>query len=1653
MSGSLHLRAGRRLPYGPTIGSVRFCVLGTLEVAGADGPVPLGSPKQRRLMAALISRVGEPVSAAALVDAVWEEGAPRSAVKTLQGYVVHLRQALAAAGASGPRAAIATAPGGYRLDADLDAVDAVRFTSLLTRGRQAAAVQDWASARVFVAEGLALWRGPAYAEFVDSRFAAAEAARLEELKLVAMETGFDIDLALGEDAALVPELERALGEQPTRERLWELLIRALYRAGRQSDALLAYVRAREVLADELGVDPGPGLQAVHAAVLAQDPALDGAWSAPAVGLSARQPAAGVYAFDGREGDLAWLRERWLETHEQGGRIAVVSGSSGIGKTRLLARFADEVQRSGCVVVRRTGLTAPNLAAVAAVAAGGPALVVLDDPLTGLDPTPLAGLPVLVVAGIDRGAAPSHVVASLAAAARWDLDPLPDDVCARIAQRWLGDGADGVDGAAILAAGGGNPARLHRLLADALEQRSRQRIDSSVDQLRAAGAEVAALRADVAYGVRGLRRGRALAGSLPGAEPPTAARLRCPYRGLEPYELGDAELFHGRDAVVEQLVALVADTGVVAVVGASGSGKSSLVKAGLLAALSAGCLPGSASWPQFVVTPADELPAPAAPAVVVVDQLEQAWVVHQDNPRRCYLDAVVGLADAGHRVVLTLRADHLDRCSEHPRLRDLVAEGTILLGPLTATELTQVIIGPAEVAGCAVEPALVERILDDVRGLAAPLPLVSTALADTWANAAAGTLTEAGYLRCGGVAGSLARRAEAAFAALTPDEQAAARRVLLRLATGEPGVLVRRRCPYAEAAYDEPSRRVVDALAAARLITVESAAVEVAHEALFDNWPRLANWLDEDEHGRRLRAHLAPAALAWDESGRPEADLYRGVRLDAAVDWAGEHPTDLTPAEREFLAASVTAAEQELQAERARTAHEARARHRLRVLLTAVAGAAAVAVAASIVAVGQRSTATEQARLATARQLGAAALITQPLDHSLLLAASAVRIDNNVNTRSNLLAALQRSPAAQSVWRGDGAPLDQLALTEDGQTMVAAGPSGFSTWNLTGGRTATATQLFGNNITPLVAARPGTDEMAIANVGTRGTDFANPIQLWDPRHQRQIGQDISNLTAPASSLAWSSDGRWLAVAQQQSDVLVWDVEHPSRPPLPIKRYRPVEYPNTIGPPMVFPAVVYAGGGRFAVIEQSGDAEVRSPGSARPVRTFSVGTRGDVASVASDPKGTMLAVGHTTGTVALSSLADGRPLQTLTGHSAAVEGITFSPDGRLIATFGDDNAVNVTDLVNHRVIGRLTGHTGPVTAAAFTKNDHMLYSGSTDGTVIGWDTANLNNLGAQLRPPGRGRVGWMTASRTGEIAVEDPNGNVRFWTIDSVSPTRPIHVSDQALTGGAFSPDGHLFATSDLHGTARLVDVRSQRVIATLAHLSALARAVAFSPDGRKIAWAGDNGVIYYFDTASRRQLGPALPLLYDPQQLVWSPDSRHIAVTDSGAIVVYRAGTNVEQWRRSTAGRGPTYQSLAWSPDGTTIATAGDAATGIQLLRASDGTPIGGAWKDHTATLTIAYSPDSAIIASTGADGTVVLRDVATGNPIGPALTVSYNHDPVIATFDAAGHLIIAQDGGLWRWNIDLAYLMHQACAIAGRNFTPQEWADLHTSRPYLTTCN
>ena len=244
-------------------------------------------------------------------------------------------------------------------------------------------------------------------------------------------------------------------------------------------------------------------------------------------------------------------------------------------------------------------------------------------------------------------------------------------------------------------------------------------------MRTARGEIDALRTQVAAQVRRVRRGRTLRVAMDPAGP-DADLATCPYPGLAAYGADDVAVFHGRDDAVESLVARLVDTRLVAVVGASGTGKSSVVRAGLLAALGMGCLPGSASWPQFVPTPADELPKPppGGPAIVLVDQFEQAWVVQADAVRRAaWFDELLALCDAGHRVVLAIRGDFVAGVRSIPRLRDALAEGTVLLGPMSSAEIRDRRHGPADWVGCPVETGLVELILDDVGDLPTPLPLL------------------------------------------------------------------------------------------------------------------------------------------------------------------------------------------------------------------------------------------------------------------------------------------------------------------------------------------------------------------------------------------------------------------------------------------------------------------------------------------------------------------------------------------------------------------------------------------------------------------------------------------------------------------------------------------------------------------------------------------------------------------------------------------------------------------------------------------------------------------------------------------------------------------------------------------------------------------
>ena len=616
---------------------------------------------------------------------------------------------------------------------------------------------------------------------------------------------------------------------------------------------------------------------------------------------------------------------------------------------------------------------------------------------------------------------------------------------------------------------------------------------------------------------------------------------CPFKGLAPFETADAARFFGRERIVAELVDRLAGSAFLAVVGASGSGKSSLLRAGLLPALP--------DWEQVLLRPglhsAAELEraierARGTRLVVAVDQFEELLMPSiEERERRAVIATLVDAAwDPDRRaiVVVALRADYLGRLAPYGELADLVASNHVLLGPLTATELHRAIVGPAESAGLSVETELVDALVDDALHESGALSLLSAVLVDLWHDRDGSTLTRAGYQRIGGIRGAVARHAEAALVSLDPEERSAARRLLLRLvATGDDGSLTRHRATPAEVeADDQHVARALDALVARRLLVVDGGSVELVHDALLDQWPTLAGWLEDDADGRRLRRRVAEAAAEWDAAGRDDTELYRGARLAAVTDWADASGPEagLNRLERAFLDASRSAYRRD-------EARQRRVNRRLRGLLGVAIALLVVAAVAGVAALVERGTARAQATAAIAQRLGAQALVESSLDRSLLLAREGVRVDDSAATRSNLLAALLRSPAALAVLHPSGTRVLDDALSPDGRVLAVRSDAGVV--DLFG--TATLRELkprlpvdgqlkyFGAIVHPVKALAFSPDGRTLA-VGDSDGKHAT-VALFDVRSHHRFAHVVVTSRAATADVAFAPNGRMFVTGEAVS----------------------------------------------------------------------------------------------------------------------------------------------------------------------------------------------------------------------------------------------------------------------------------------------------------------------------------------------------------------------------------------------------------------------------------------------------------------------------------------------------------------------------------------
>ena len=441
----------------------------------------------------------------------------------------------------------------------------------------------------------------------------------------------------------------------------------------------------------------------------------------------------------------------------------------------------------------------------------------------------------------------------------------------------------------------------------------------------------------------------------------AATGSCPWMGLVPYDDEHRDTFFGRREDVEACLRRLDDSPLLALVGPSGCGKSSLMRAGIVPALRA------RGHEVVVLTPGvDPLASLAAAraeagedAVLCIDQFEEGFAAPGNPAVAEWLAAVADCART-RLVVLTLRSDHVAGLVGDPRFANLAERGMHLVVPLTGDRLRATIEGPARVAGLRLEPGLVDLLLRDAADEPGALPLLSHALTETWHKREGSLLTVDGYRATGGISGAVAASADRLSASLSDEGRTQLRWLMLRMAgLAEQGEPVRTPVDRALATEGQERARVVDLLVRARLVTSAEGSIELAHESLVRAWPRLRGWLEEDREGQRVWRHLATSSAEWERLGRPDSELYTGVRLAAAREWASRPGSQPAPLEREFLERSVDRAEAEQRALEQRARHDRRQNRRLRGLLVGVGVALVFALVAALLAVDQGRTAADQ----------------------------------------------------------------------------------------------------------------------------------------------------------------------------------------------------------------------------------------------------------------------------------------------------------------------------------------------------------------------------------------------------------------------------------------------------------------------------------------------------------------------------------------------------------------------------------------------------------------------------------------------------------------------------------------------------------------------
>ncbi len=1180
----------------------------------------------------------------------------------------------------------------------------------------------------------------------------------------------------------------------------------------------------------------------------------------------------------------------------------------------------------------------------------------------------------------------------------------------------------------------------------------------------------------------------------GTEAPTPGEP--PFKGLQYFDEADSDLFFGRELLTARLVNRLREAQFLSVIiGASGSGKSSLVRAGLIPALKRGDAlldgtkppEGSADWQVHVITPTahplealateltrdsesvtatttlmDDLAQdprslalflarknPKRHTLLVVDQFEELFTLCRDEfEREAFIDNLLNATPSngkasqdGITTIITLRADFYAHLAHYPELRGAVAQQQEYIGPMTTEELRRAIEEPAKRGHWEFEPGLVDLILRDVGDEPGALPLLSHALLETWKRRAGHRLTLKGYADAGGVRGAIAYTAETVYQQLSSEQQIIARNIFLRLTElGEGTEDTRRRATISElipkSEQTDQVRAVLNTLADARLVTTGEDTVEVAHEALIREWPRLRDWLTQDREGLRLHRSLTEAAHEWELLERDAGALHRGARLAQANEFAQANPNALNEPERAFLDASVEnekreerereeARQRELEAaqklaesESQRAGEQAHAARQLskraRYLTGAFIVALVMAVAALFFGAQARQTAVtaqNERRLATARELAAAALNNLAIDpeRSILLALQAVSTTRSVDgtVLPEAEEALHRSIVASPIrmnLTGHGTRVLSAAFSPDGKHLATIGDDGTTIiWDATSGEE--------------LLRLPGTTQPSDF-VSAQRIAYSRDGQLLAACDSRQVkiydpatGILILSLVghqADVSAVAFSRDGTYIASGSIDGTILVWDVKSGD------------SLLELAGHTDAIEALTFNPDGKW-LVTASDDATMRIWDAATGdlLRDYSDFT-GLVDGVTFSPDGTRFAFTTVDGLhvwqLDFNTVEGATTITSQEIFTIPEGGSVFSPDGTQLAGVSASdigNAVKLWDSATGRELLTLSGHTGWVMGIAFSPDGNRLASTSLDGTVKIWSLTPGQET-VTVSGPGAGYGTRVAYNPNGqEFATNGGDGTATLWNAETGEPRLTLAGHDLEVLNVAFSSDGTRLATGSLDATAIVWDTATGQKLLTIPGHEFGVRDLAFSPDGSLIATGGFDGTARVWDTAT----GTLIYQITDHDGLVlgvsFSPDGTHLATSSTDTTAKIRDAKTGE-WLLALTGHSAGLPDIAYSPDGMKLATGSGDGTAI-IWDAATGSLLFTLRGHSSGIQSVAFNSNGTWLATGSEDNTAKVWDVATGEELrtlpgsgGGVKGVAFSPS------DDGAHLAVASNDGVVR---------------------------------------